>query len=296
MTDIFHEIEEDLRRERLRGLWDRFGALIIALVVLVVLAAAGWSGYAYWQNQRSEEAGSAFLQASTLMESGKYAEAEAAFTALAAEAPQGYRAIALISAANAAAARDTTAGVSAFDALTRDSRLDSLVRDMAALRAALLLVDTASLTDIRSRVDGLITNASAPVRNSAREVLALAQLRAGEAAEANKTATAITTDADATPGLRSRAELIRRITASAVAAPVVAPATLAPAVAAPVVAPATLAPAAPAPEPASETPSQVAPSEVTPAPAQAPATPSSPEASSPEAAPPAASGDGAAAQ
>lgn len=266
MTDIFHEIEEDLRRERLRGLWDRFGALIIALVILIIVAAGGWSGYSYWQSQRAEEAGAAFMQASSLMEEGKYAEAEAAFNTLAAEAPQGYRAMALLRAASAAAARDPAAGVSAFDALARDTRLDPLVRDMAALRAALLLVDTASLADIRSRVDGLINTPSAPVRNSAREILALAQLRAGEPAEANKTATAITEDPESTPGLRSRAELIRRITASAAAEPAAQPA------------------AAPAPSPEAAAPEAAAPET------------SSPQASPSDAAPPAAPGSGAAAQ
>ncbi len=284
MTDIFHEIEEDLRRERLRRLWDRFGGLIIALVVLIVVGAAGWSGYTYWQNQRAEEAGNAFLQASVLMEEGKYAEAEAAFNTLAQEAPAGYRTIARLRAANAAAAQNPAAGIKALDALATDTRVDSLVRDMATLRAALLMVDTASLADVRSRVEGLINNPSAPVRNSAREVLALAQLRAGESTEAHKTATAITEDAEATPGLRSRAELIRRITTTAEPA---VPASEVPAQqgnAGGVNTEPGNTPVAPQVPPAPETSS---------APAPAPAAP---EASTPEATPPAAPGSGAASQ
>lgn len=265
MTDIFHEIEEDLRRERLRRLWDRFGGFIIALVVLIVVGAGGWSGYVYWQNQRAEEAGNAFLQASVLMEEGKYAEAEAAFNALAQDAPAGYRTIARLRAANAAAAQNPAAGIKALDALAADTRVDPLVRDMAALRAALLMVDTASLPEVRSRVEGLISVPSGPVRNSAREVLALAQIRAGESAEANKTAMAIIEDVEATPGLRSRAELIRRITTASTSP-----------------APASQAPASP--ENAGAVNSE------------ADTAPAAPEASSPEATPPAASGSGAASQ
>ncbi|QRG08576.1 tetratricopeptide repeat protein [Xanthobacter dioxanivorans] len=226
MTDIFHEIEEDLRRERLRKLWDRFGGVIIGLAVLAVVGAGSWSGYQYWRHQQAVSASTAFQAAAKLAEDGKLAEAEAAFNALAKDAPGGYRMVALFRAAGAAAARDKAAGVAAFDAIAADTRLDPLVRDLAQLRAGLILVDTASLADVTRRV-GPLAAGTGPLRHSAREVLALAQLKAGDAAAANKTATEVTADAATPPGVRSRAELIRRLTANA------APAVTTPAAGAP---------------------------------------------------------------
>jgi len=215
MTDIFHEIEEDLRRERLRKLWDRFGGLVIALVVLLVAGTAAWSGYQYWRHQKAAAASAAYADALALAASGKPTEAEAALDALSATAPGGYRTLARFGAASAAALRDPAAGVAAFDALAADASLDAPLRDVARVRAALLLVDKGSLGEVAQRVDPVITGGGA-LRGSAREILALAQLKAGDAAAAQKTAAAIAEDPESPPGLRSRAELIRRLTASAV--------------------------------------------------------------------------------
>jgi len=223
MTDIFHEIEEDLRRDRLRKLWDRFGGLIIAAAVLAIVAAAGWSGYKYWRHQQAVAASEAFRSAITLYDAGKFPEAEAAFSAIAKDGPAGYRTLALFRAAAAAAARDKAAGVAAFDAIGADGRLPQLVRELALLRAALILADIAGLPQVQQRV-GVIASGTGPLRHSAREVLAMAQLKAGDLAAANKTATDMTSDGETPSGVRSRAELIRRLTAGAAPAPEVPPA------------------------------------------------------------------------
>lgn len=216
MTDIFNEIEEDLRRERLRKLWDKYGFIVIGLIALIVLGAAGWSGYQYWRHQQAVSASAALDQATTLAEAGDAAGAEAAFNALAGSAPAGYRTIARFKAAALAAQREPKAGIAAFDAIAADASVEPAARDMARLRAGLLLVDTAPLAEVAQRVEAIATGGGA-LRNSAREVLALAQLKAGDAAAAHKTATAITEDAEAPAGVRSRAELVRRLTQAAAA-------------------------------------------------------------------------------
>lgn len=226
MTDIFHEIEEDLRRDRMKKLWDRFGGVIIALAALVVIATGAWSGFKYWQHQKAVAASARFEAAADLVRDGKYQEAEDAFSALATDGPSGYRVIARFAAAGAAARKDKASGLAAFNAIADDAALPALARDMARIRAGLILVDTGSLADVRQRV-GDIAAGTGGLRNVAREIIALSEYKAGDAAAAHKTATEITEDAGSTAGERSRAELIRRLTASAVPPP--APPTTPPA-------------------------------------------------------------------
>ena len=48
MSDIFREVDEEVRREQLKKLWDRYGNFVIAALILVVVGVAAWRGYAWW--------------------------------------------------------------------------------------------------------------------------------------------------------------------------------------------------------------------------------------------------------
>lgn len=231
MTDIFHEIDEDLRRERFRRLWDRFGIYLIIAVVAVILGTAAYSGYRWWVQKQAQAASVQFEAAAKLAETGKHQEAEAAFTALAKDAPSGYRVLARFRAAGELSARDAAAGVAAFDALAADASLTAIERDLARIRAGLLLVDTGTVDAVKQRVQALADGQS-PLRHAARELIALAQYKAGDLAGANATASTLVADPEVPYGVRSRAELLRTLSApapgaapAASAAPAAAPAS-----------------------------------------------------------------------
>ncbi len=258
MTDIFHEIDEDLRRERFRRLWDRFGIYLIIAVVLVIAGTAGYSGYRWWVQEQAQAASVRFQAAVKLADAGQHQEAEAAFTALAKDAPAGYRALARFRAAGELATRNAAAGVAAFDALAADASLTAIERDLARIRAALILVDTGTVADVQQRVQA-IADGQSPLRHAARELVALAQYRAGDLPATNATATAILADPEAPSGVRSRAELLRTLSAPVAAT---SPASTGPSTPA---APAVVAPSVPAPAPAENSPVPPAPAAGTPA-------------------------------
>src|SRR5215475_1383696 len=85
VADIFQEVDEEVRREQLKKLWERYGHYIVAACVLVVLAVGGWRGYEWWQAKEAAQSGAAFEQAVTLAEAGKHEEAVAAFAKLASD-------------------------------------------------------------------------------------------------------------------------------------------------------------------------------------------------------------------
>ena len=51
MSDIFREVDEDLRREQYKRLWDRFGGYVIGLAVLIVVAVGGYKAWEWWETQ-----------------------------------------------------------------------------------------------------------------------------------------------------------------------------------------------------------------------------------------------------
>lgn len=210
MSELFNEIDEDLRREQLKKLWDRYSLLIIGAAVLVIVGVAGWRGYQYYDAKRSAEAGAAFEAAVTLADDNKHAEAEAAFTKLAAEAPRGYRTLARLRAAAELSTHDRDGAVKQFEAIAADPGVGQADQDLATLRAAALLVDTAPYADIRQRLEPL-TAAGRTFRHSARELLADAAWKANDAAAARQWVELIMTDAETPGSIRNRAEALQAL-------------------------------------------------------------------------------------
>ena len=68
MSDIFTEVDEEVRREQLKKLWDRYGNYVVAAAVLVIAAVAAWRGYDYWQIRKAAETGAAYDSAARLTE------------------------------------------------------------------------------------------------------------------------------------------------------------------------------------------------------------------------------------
>jgi hypothetical protein len=214
VADIFQEVDEEVRRERLKKLWDRYGVLIIAIAVLIVLGVAGYRGYQYWVTKQAQAAGAQFEQAVMLGEQDKHAEAQAAFAAIAAEAPAGYRTLARFRAAAELAKTDPKGAVGAYDAISADGAVGQNFQDAAALRAGMLLVDTASFEEMRRRLEPL-SEPSRPFRHSAREMLALSGWRNGDTAAAKKYIDQASDDSETPPGVRSRMEILSALLAAA---------------------------------------------------------------------------------
>jgi len=213
LADIFHEVDEEVRRERLQKLWDRYSIYVIALAVLIVVGVGLWRGYEWWIGKQAAAAGAKFEQALTLSEQGKHAEAEQAFAKLAADAPAGYRVLARLRAAAELAQTKPDEAVQAYDALAADGSLTQTVRDLANLRAGMLLVDKAPFADLEKRL-GPLTEPGRTFRASARELLALSAWQHNDMAAARKYIDMITTDAESPPGARTRAEVLSALIAA----------------------------------------------------------------------------------
>jgi hypothetical protein len=213
VSDIFREVDEEVRRERLQKLWDRYSIYLIAAAVLLVAGIGSWRGYEWWVGKKAAEAGAAFEAAMTLGEQGKHAEAEQAFSKVAADAPQGYRMLARFRAAAELAQVKPADGVKAYDDIAADRSLGVTWQDLAALRAGFLLVDSAGLSDMSRRLDAL-TEQGRPFRHSAREILALSAWRNRDVAATRRYIDMIAADAETPPGTRARVDVLSALVAA----------------------------------------------------------------------------------
>jgi hypothetical protein len=215
---FIREVNQELRQDQARALWDRFGPIGLAIAAAVVLATAAYVGYNHWVGTRANASGDQFSQALTLAQGGKSDEALAALKALETDGYGAYPLLARMRAATVLAEKGDFAGaVAQFDAVAADTSIPQAIRDMARLRAGYVLVDNGSYHDVSARVEVLADETNA-LRHSAREALGLSAWKEGRANDALAFFEQITDDEAAPRNARDRAAMLSELIRGAGAA------------------------------------------------------------------------------
>jgi hypothetical protein len=213
MSDIFREVDEEVRRDQAAQIWARYQNLFIGLAVLVIAATAGWRFYDHYRTKQAEEAGAKYEAALALARDGKSAEAEGSFEQIAKTGPKGYALLARLREAAEYGGSDPARAVQVYDAIAADGTIDALFQNVARLRAALLRLDDADEKEIEVRLAPMTANDN-PFRFSAREALALAALKHDDFDAAGRQLDAIVVDAQAPAAMRQRAEALLAVVRS----------------------------------------------------------------------------------
>lgn len=205
MVDFIDEVEEQLRSDRYKTLartwlpW--FAAALAALIV-------GWLGVWAWQNWQSgniAKASIAYDRGLTALTQNDETGAYSAFDPIAKSGPAGYRTLALIQQGNIRlAANKTDEAVALYDSAAKAAN-NPVLGDLARLKAATALLDTAPYAAISARLNALI-GAKRPFDLPAREDLAMAKLAAGRTAEARVAFNNLTLTLGVSEAMRQRAQ------------------------------------------------------------------------------------------
>jgi hypothetical protein len=207
VSDIFTEVDEDLRADRAQQWLKKYGGALAAGAAVVVVVVAGVQGWGWWQTRKANQAAETFLAANAAA-AAPGADAKAAadrFAAVAATAPQGNQALArLRAAALRLQAGDTPGALALWDAAAKDNRSEPLYRELALLLWGLHGLGTIDPAQIEARLAPLASPAN-PWHASAQEVRALAALQRGDSAAARRGLEALANDVTAPQGVRERA-------------------------------------------------------------------------------------------
>ncbi len=202
MSDIFHEVDEDVRRDKAAEFWRKYQTPIFVGAFLIVAATGAWS---YYQDKRlkvAEEANARYVAAVALADEGKNAEAATAFDAVAKDAPKGYAALARIRAAEARP--DKSQALAELNAIGEDPNVDKLSQEIALLRAALIVLELDDRQKLERALGPLMLSTGA-FRFSAQEWNGLDALFNDDFDEAERVFEQVLNDRDAPQSMRQRA-------------------------------------------------------------------------------------------
>lgn len=204
MTEIFREIDEELRYDKLVRLWRRYRVAIIAVLAGLVLGTSAYVGWKDYAERQALERARAFAAALDAAGQADDAAALAAFESVA-SGRDGYGALARLQQAAIELRSGNAAGATAiYQGVARDASVQQPFRDLAVILQALATLDTADPDELSALLAPLTVPESA-WRFSAQELTALAAMRKGDTQRAKDILTSLSTDAAAPDGVRQRA-------------------------------------------------------------------------------------------
>ena len=207
MTDLFEEVEEQLRSDRYRALARKGAPWVLAIAAAALVVALGVWGWQQYQLQTTSKASEQYSAALTALGQGDQAKAVQLWGEVAKSPSKAYRSLALMQLGGAKLSsgkpEDVKAAVALFDQAAAAAP-DDVVGDAARLKSAFAILDTAPFSEVEGRLAPLMKDGH-PYRVQAREALAFAKLMKGDAAGARSDFVVITGTLGAPEGARQRA-------------------------------------------------------------------------------------------
>jgi hypothetical protein len=214
MSDIFNEVDEELRREKLEKLWKKYGSWLVAAAVAVVAVSGGTVMFRNWQEEQRIAATAAIGEQVRLLRAGPNAEIAKAMTGLSAELNDGGQLLARLYAAGLETrVGDKAQGAAFYTEIMNDASVDAVWRDAARYLLAFTQIDTGEPAALIATLEPLTQEGNA-WRHLAREATALLAYRAGDKAKALALAEALSKDADAPQALQTRATELKAVIAA----------------------------------------------------------------------------------
>ena len=199
MADIFDEIDEELKQDRTKALWTRYGKYVAAAAAAVVIGVGASQGYSAWMRGQAEAAANVFQQA--LISD----EGAAALESGIGELTDGYAMLGRFHiAAGQARAGDAAAAEAGYLAISNDTSMPQLYRDAALLMSVMNAPQGADVGDLQRRIAPLADGAGS-WKGLALELSAALDLQQGQTDAALSKLEAIVALAETSPELRQRA-------------------------------------------------------------------------------------------
>jgi len=204
VSDLFEEVEEQLRSDRYRQFAQTALPWLVGLAVLALVATLGYWGWDSWKNKQIDQASEQYAEALESMANGDPAKARTLWTTVSKSQAGGYKALSLMHlAAFAGEEKKTAEEVKLLDEAAKAAP-DAVIGDAARLKSAFALLDTAPLAELEGRLKPLMEEGH-PYRVQAREALAFAKLKAGDLKSARSDFVLLSQSLDAPDSVQSRA-------------------------------------------------------------------------------------------
>ncbi|EJF85806.1 tetratricopeptide repeat protein [Candidatus Bartonella washoeensis] len=172
------EVNAEFRQDKALAFWKRYGFSIIVAAIIFLLTVVTYQIYHHEQMKKAAYIGDLFVKSFDFAGTRRFNEAMKQLETVKASNVGGYPFLARLHEASLLMEKgDTVKSVEVFDSVAADEKAPQILRKVAKIRAAYILVDTGSFDDVQKRVKDIASDVD-PMRMSAREALGLAAYKA----------------------------------------------------------------------------------------------------------------------
>ena len=205
MNDFIREINEEIKADRAREIFKKYGKWMIAAAVLLVLATAAfvaWRSYRYEQNAQQ---GAELITALNLLDKGEAASSANALAVLAKKSNSTIGAISELHRARALYSENKRSeALTLYSSIAENPAYDQQFRDLSLLLSGYIWVGIETPDRLQSRLAPLIKPTNI-WHSNATEILALSYMNAKNYSEAKTLLQAIAADDKAVATIKTRA-------------------------------------------------------------------------------------------
>ena len=205
VSDIFREVDEDVRHDRWMGLWQQYGPYLITIVAAIILSVAGRAFWLNYTQEKQEAESGQYDHAVSLILAGDTSGALSTLEELSQSTSSTYSHLAQFQAASQhLETGDKATALAVYDALNENSDVDEKLRGLASLLGAIISLDVETNEQSRARLTPLAVYGESWYY-SAQEFLALLALRSNQMEEAISIYSGLVNDQTTPPGIKQRA-------------------------------------------------------------------------------------------
>tara|TARA_Y100000590_G_scaffold348397_2_gene399416 strand:+ start:25396 stop:26040 length:645 start_codon:yes stop_codon:yes gene_type:complete len=210
MSNLFNEIEEDLKKDKLKGLWNAYKNKLIAAVVIISGILVSSEAYKYWDTTRTENAGVLFMELIEQTEEDKFEEFENSFDQAQGKITKEYKDYALLLRADNYLSQGLVKQAEDIYSQLIDKTNKNFIKDLALLNLSYIKVDSFSFNEMELMLQP-ISSEDNPLYLFALEVLALSCYKNNLYEKGSEYIQIMFENKNITSGMYDRAQMMHKV-------------------------------------------------------------------------------------
>jgi hypothetical protein len=175
MSNLFNEIDEDLRQDKLKTLWNKYRAAVFTFVIVIALGLTSSEFYQYWSTSKEKNSGLIFSEIIDNIIQGDIQLAQDNIDKLSNEGTKNYKSYALVLKSDLLLSQGNLIEVEKIYDEIIDTTNNSLLKNLAILKLSYIKVDNYSFDQMNQELGDLLGDKTLGL--FAHEILAMSAYR-----------------------------------------------------------------------------------------------------------------------